>query len=432
MEITTPMIILVVSIIVQLTTALSALLLIRLTGFRYSWIFISIALILMSARRIIPLLKIASQSNYFIDLPNEIIGLVLSVLMLIGVQGIKAMFIERNSAEENRRNSEAKSRIYFDRSIVSIVLVAMDKKFIDCNDAFCKFTGFSKVEVLDKTIADLTYFEDLTIGNIELKKIAQREIESSTFEKRYIHKSGSIIWGEINICMLYDPDKQAQYFLATIVDITDRKIAESSVKSLLAEKTLILKEVHHRIKNNMNTVSSLLSLQAQSVSEPSAVAALQDARGKVQSMGILYDKLYQAPDFTNLSIKDYLPTLVDEVVANFPNSKIIKLNMHIEDYVLDAKRLQPLGIILNELLTNIMKYAFPGREAGLITIDTKNVDGHIILSIQDDGIGIHESISFENSTGFGLQLVQLLTQQLNGTIQIERINGTKFVLEFES
>jgi len=431
MEISLTTIILTFSIIIQLITAIYALLLIRLTGFKYSWVFISIALILMSVRRIIPLYKIIFQLNYFIDMPNEILGLLLSVVMLIGIRGIKTVFIDRNIAEEARRNSEAKSQMFFDRSIVGMVLVGLDKRFIDCNEAFCRFTGFSKEEILGRTISSITYDEDLAIGDVEMKKLLEGKIESSTFEKRYIHKSGSMIWGEINICLLDKLVNQSPYFLATIVDITERKNSDSSVKTLLAEKMLILKEVHHRIKNNMNTVSSLLSLQAQTVTEPSAVTVLLEARGKVQSMGLLYDKLYKASDFTNLSVKEYLPALVDEVIANFPNANNVKVEIFADDFVLDAKRLQPLGLIINELLTNIMKYAFYGREAGLITVSATNVAGHISISVQDDGIGMPESVSFENSSGFGLQLVHALTQQLKGTTRIERNSGTKIELEFD-
>ncbi len=126
----------------------------------------------------------------------------------------------------------------------------------------------------------------------------------------------------------------------------------------------------------------------------------------------------------------YIPALIDEIIGNFPNSRIVEVEKTVHDFVLDAKRLQPLGIILNELLTNIMKYAFFGRNNGLISVMAKNADGHATVSVQDDGVGMPESVSFENSTGFGFQLAQALTQQLDGTIRIERVNGTRVVLGF--
>jgi len=230
-------------------------------------------------------------------------------------------------------------------------------------------------------------------------------------------------------------------------DITERKAAEGKIRQLLAEKQkqleellaanihierneTLLKEVHHRVKNNMNTVASLLSLQARSLKEPSAITALELAKNRVKSLMVLYEKLYQSSDYSNISIKDYLPALVDEIAGNFPNRQAIKIEKHLDDFVLDAKRLQPLGMIINELLTNIMKYAFTDRETGLIIVSARMTRGQVSIGVQDNGHGMPDTVSFQNSTGFGLQLVHALSEQLDGEIRIERGDGTKVVLEF--
>jgi PAS domain S-box-containing protein len=219
--------------------------------------------------------------------------------------------------------------------------------------------------------------------------------------------------------------------VVTFLDITDRKHAEEKIKSLLAEKELILKEVHHRIKNNMNTIKSLLFLQAENLTDHSAVAALRDAESRVESMMVLYDKLYRSTDFIEMSIKGYLPGLIDEIIGNFSNKKIVKVEKHIDDFILDADTLFPLGILVNELLTNIMKYAFAGRESGLIIVSAGLNEDHVKIVIKDNGIGIPESVSFEKSTGFGLDLVAMLARQIGGSIKIERGGGTIFILEFD-
>ena len=152
---------------------------------------------------------------------------------------------------------------------------------------------------------------------------------------------------------------------------------------------------------------------------------------------VLYDKLYQTGIFSNISIKSYLPALINQIISNFPNSGIVKIEEAIDDFVLDTKRLQPFSIIINELLTNIMKYAFKDREKGFIKIEvglktiSDNDQQFIFLIIQDDGNGLPETVSFENSTGFGLTLVEMLTKQLKGILQIDRENGTKITLEFK-
>jgi PAS domain S-box-containing protein len=213
-------------------------------------------------------------------------------------------------------------------------------------------------------------------------------------------------------------------------DITERKRAEEKINALLEEKELLLREVHHRIKNNMNTMVSLLSLQSETLEDWKAVAALEDAKSRLHSMSVLYDKLYRAENLREMSIKHYLPALVDEIIDVFPNKASVQIETRIDDFVLDVKLLPPLGIIVNELLTNAMKYAFIGRDDGLIKVSAAIKDHRATLVIEDNGNGIPEAIDIETSSGFGLQLVDRLTKQIGGTIKIERENGTRFVLEF--
>ena len=221
--------------------------------------------------------------------------------------------------------------------------------------------------------------------------------------------------------------------LLAIEDITERKDAEKKIKALLAEKELILKEVHHRIKNSMNTIKSLLTLQAAMLKDPTAIEALTDTESRVQSMMLLYDKLYRSTGYIEISIKDYLFSLIDEIIENFPNGDSITVQKNMDDFICDAKKLQSIGIIINELLTNIMKYAFLGKEnqVNLIEVSVILKNNKASIVIKDNGVGIPENIDFENSTGFGLTLVRLLTEQIGGTIGIERKNGTSVILEFE-
>jgi len=216
----------------------------------------------------------------------------------------------------------------------------------------------------------------------------------------------------------------------TFVDITETHNAEVKIKALLEEKDIILKEVHHRIKNNMSTIYSILSLQANMLSDSSAIAVLTDAGNRVRSMILLYDKLYNSDNFNSVSMKEYLPVLIEAILLNFPNHMIVKVECKIEDFILDAKRVQSIGIITNELLTNIMKYAFIGKDSGLIIVSSSMKDKLVSFTIEDNGNGIPELIDFKKSTGFGLMLVEMLTKQLRGRIRIERQNGTKVILEF--
>jgi PAS domain S-box-containing protein len=210
----------------------------------------------------------------------------------------------------------------------------------------------------------------------------------------------------------------------------ERKKSEDKIKKLLSEKELLLKEVHHRIKNNMNTIKGLLSLQILSQENSAAEASLKGAESRVNSMIMLYDRLYTTDNYRELSVKEYLEPLVEEIVGSFPGSGRIKLETKVDDFILNVKILSPLGIIVNELITNIMKYAFSGMEYGEITLTAKTENDRVIIVIKDNGVGIPESVDFGCSSGFGLDLVKMLVEQIEGNITIERDRGTKFVLEF--
>jgi two-component system, chemotaxis family, CheB/CheR fusion protein len=194
---------------------------------------------------------------------------------------------------------------------------------------------------------------------------------------------------------------------------------------------LLLKETHHRIKNNMGTINSLLSLQANDQIDPAAKTVLDDAAQRLQSMMVLYDKLYRSENYGELSVKEYLPALIAEIVGAFPIAVPVVTDIQVDDFTLSAKILSNIGIIMNELVANSMKYAFGSTERGLIHISAA-VDGSKVRFVYaDDGAGLPHTVDFEHSTGFGLQLVQLLVRQIGGTIRIDREEGTRYVIELE-
>lgn len=220
------------------------------------------------------------------------------------------------------------------------------------------------------------------------------------------------------------------YTFFLLKNISEKKKSEEKIKSLLAEKELLLKEVHHRIKNNMNTIKGLLTLQILSEENPEAEESLRGAESRVHSMIMLYDRLYCTDNYRELSVKDYLEPLTEEIVGSFPGCVKVKIETSIDDFIMNVRLLSPIGIIVNELLTNIMKYAFTGRDSGVIslTAGAENNRGKIV--IRDNGVGIPESVNFGRSTGFGLDLVKMLTEQISGSISIERGAGTGIVVEF--
>lgn len=213
-------------------------------------------------------------------------------------------------------------------------------------------------------------------------------------------------------------------------EIVERKEAEKRVKLLLDEKEILLKEVHHRIKNNMTTIRNLLSFQAKNANDPHVQTILNDAVSRLHSMGVLYDKLYKSENLQKMPVKEYLPSLVEEIVGVFPNCDKIRVHTDIEDFELDVDLLSPLGIIVTELITNAMKYAFPDENDGDINVSLKKTKGEYCLTISNDGKELPPDFTINQSTGFGLRLVSLLTGQLNGTFGFDKNNGTNFIIRF--
>ena len=199
----------------------------------------------------------------------------------------------------------------------------------------------------------------------------------------------------------------------------------------MAEKETLLKEVHHRIKNNIASIGGLISLRLQTVTNPEAAAVLKEAIGRVNSMRLLYDKLLLEEDYKDISVKNYLEDLTDTIVALFPDQAKIKLDRQIADFHLDAKRLFPLGSIINELLTNTMKYAFIERKTGSIKISLTKVDNHVTLTVQDNGVGLPAGFDINKTKGFGLMLVKMLSQQLGGSFSMKKHKGTRCTVEFD-
>jgi two-component sensor histidine kinase len=195
---------------------------------------------------------------------------------------------------------------------------------------------------------------------------------------------------------------------------------------------ILLREAHHRIKYNINTIASLLASQSRSIKNPEAAAILKEAIGRVHSMAKLYDRLLLSTDYRNVPAARYLGDLTDSAVALFTDQKKVTVKKQLDDALIDAKKLFLLGIVTNELLTNMMKYAFIGRDVVMIEIGFTKTGSKATLTIQDDRVGLLDGLDVESSERFDLRLVRMLAQQLEGTFSLESHGGTRSVLEFEA
>lgn len=219
-------------------------------------------------------------------------------------------------------------------------------------------------------------------------------------------------------------------FRGIIVDISDIKNAERKILSSLEEKEVLLKEIHHRVKNNMQIISSLLSLQANHTGSEEATEILKESRGRVKSMAMIHEKLYQSDDLGKLNIEDYLKNLVMDILRSYSDiSNEITATFDIEHVLLNIDTAIPMGLLVNELVSNSIKHAFPTGK-GNVSIKLKLSGDKYILTVSDNGTGLPSDVDPFNASSLGLQLVASLSIQLEGDLEVKRNGETTFILTF--
>jgi two-component sensor histidine kinase len=215
-------------------------------------------------------------------------------------------------------------------------------------------------------------------------------------------------------------------------DITERKQAEEALKASLREKEVLLKEIHHRVKNNLQVISSLLNMQSHHLNDPKDVDVFRSSIDRVKSMARIHDRLYRSGSLSNIYFPAYINDLVRELFANYSTGKGIELDFNVDPISLTIDDAIPLGLIINELVSNALKHAFPGDRQGSITIDLHSEGKKTVLLVSDSGIGFPADVNFADTQSLGMQLVVTIVEQLEGTIELDRDKGTAFRIVFEA
>ncbi|MBT8385889.1 MAG: PAS domain S-box protein [Ignavibacteria bacterium] len=301
------------------------------------------------------------------------------------------------------------------------------------NKEFQEISGWTK-----KEIPNLRKLFKKALNNPDKGKNISNKIRSDIKEK----KPENLFWDNIELeskagdkkylsaktIPLYDQD----LIILTVQDITERIIADKQIQNSLKEKEILLREIHHRVKNNLQTISSLLDLQAESINDSAALEAFRSSQSRIRSMALIHERLYKSENLSRIKAQEYIKNLTDYLEATYDSQAgNIKLKTNIQNILLNLDTAIPCGLIINELVSNSMKYAFPEDQAGTIEVSllVSSAD-NISLSVRDDGIGIPADITVKNSPSLGLQLVYLLAKQINGTLITERENGTKVEIIF--
>jgi PAS domain S-box-containing protein len=220
--------------------------------------------------------------------------------------------------------------------------------------------------------------------------------------------------------------------LSAIVDISDRKHKEEHIQRALKEKDVLLGEIHHRVKNNLQIVHSLLGLQSTNITDEVVVGMLRESQNRIRSMALIHQTLYESKDFARVDFRNFLESLVPTLISSYGmGSERVALDLRSLEVLLPINTAIPCGLIVNEIIANSLKHAFPNDRSGKISIDLAQRDPNSVrLSVSDDGVGIPESQNLEDATTLGLQLVTMLVDQLDGTLTIHRSNPTTFEICF--
>jgi len=301
------------------------------------------------------------------------------------------------------------------------------------NSAFLILTGYSRAELANLDWArSLTPPEWLPAEQARLAEL-QRTGQPVRYQKEYIRKDGSRVPIELFVHLARDEQGQMQYYYAFLTDITERQRTEQQLRASLQEKEQLLRELYHRTKNNMQVITSMLSLRARSANNPLVHKIFQEIQTRILSMAMVHEKLYQSQNLSSISLDSYIADLAKLLLATYrvkPNKITLSLNLEPISTLIDTAI--PCGLVLNELISNALEHAFPDKRAGEIQINLhRTAQGEINLEVADNGVGVPAGFDLRNTGTFGLPTALAIAEyQLQGQVVFATENGVKCQIHF--
>jgi len=339
---------------------------------------------------------------------------------------------ERKRAEAEVEASEKKFHRIFDRSLEGIFQVTVDGQITAANAAMIRMFGYDSLEELQATnVSDRYVDPEARAKIVETLTLLGESPRTEVLLKR---KDGSTFPALTSSTVVRDEAGRIECIEGTVVDITDLVQSKAALQSALREKETLLKEIFHRVKNNMQTVSGLLRLQSQYLKDPQAAAAFQESQNRIRSMAMIHESLYRSDSLSSVDFASYVRNLTQALLgsqAKYPGR--IELAMDVETVQFDLKTAIPLGLIINELVSNALKYAFPKDRRGVIAVGLRALGkDEFLLSVRDDGVGLPPDLELGHLQSMGLQLVDMLATQLDGRIELGPPPGADFRIRFRT
>ena len=328
--------------------------------------------------------------------------------------------------------TESKFRGFLESAPDAVVAVDRGGRIVIVNSLTEKMFGYSRDELLSQPV------EILVPERFRHSHVRDREGYSKSPRTRPMG-AGQDLWGrrkdgsEFPVEISLSPLETEQGTLVTSIirDTTERRDTEERIKASLREKEVLLKEIHHRVKNNLQVTSSLLKLQSGYIQDKQALEMFGDSQNRIRSMALVHEKLYQSSDLSRVDFSEYVESLAALLFRSYGvDSTVIKLRIQAEKAFLSIETAVPCGLIANELLSNCLKHAFPDKRPGEIRIRIFEDGNFLILSVADNGVGLPKGLEITKTESLGLQLVRTLTRQISGQLQVISQDWTEFQVRF--
>jgi PAS domain S-box-containing protein len=355
---------------------------------------------------------------------------------IIEVAGISQTVTYKKAAEKKLKAQAAKIQAIFDSTAMLIWTVDKEYHIVSYNKIFADqhfkllarevSIGSNFLEILRKNLREdayeelCDYFNGAFIG------------EKQQFEGRIFGRDETKMWMETFFSPIYGEDNMIKEISCMSYNVTDKKIIEQKMQESINEKEILLQEVHHRVKNNLQVISSILNLQSSYVKDENSLSILRESQNRIKSMSFIHESLYQTKDFSGIEFGGYILSLANNLVHSYSlEVGLVKLTTEFDDMHLSLDQAIPCGLIANELISNSLKYAFDKGQHGELFVSAKHKDSKVTLIISDNGKGLPEGFDYENSDSLGLQLVYTLKDQLDASIQVFTKKGTKYLITFD-
>lgn len=347
------------------------------------------------------------------------------------IQSVVRDISERKKAEQELSESEKKFRTVVENANDAIYIITSDG-FQYVNSAFERLTGFTSDQVCGEAFDFWNIIHPDDVRMIKEREDARRKGKEvpSRYEFRVLAKDGKI--KTVEPATVHIGEKGEIKVMGILRNITDRKRAEEKIKASLHEKEVLLREIHHRVKNNMQIISSLLRLQSRLIKDDKLKEMFKESQNRIRSMALIHEKLYQTEDFGRINFAQYIRSLTVHLFHTYKvNPNIVRMNTDVKNVFLDINKAIPCGLIINELVSNSLKHAFPNNKRGEVCVKlSSNRQKKTKLIVSDSGIGLPKSVNFHEPETLGLQLVSDLVKQIEGTFRLERAKGTAFHISF--